>query len=211
MVNIYYLKTSDLKLDFDFSKVLSKTRKEKLNSISNEELRVQSICAELLLQYAFKEYGFDIPKQYEYLGNGKPVSSDVFFSITHTKGAVMVAVANNVVGIDLEKKKDLEPLLAKKILTKDEFEFYQNNQAGEYLLDSFVRKESYFKMTGEGIGNNLTKESVDDILNSSKQVALCFDDYLSIITTKQKDLYDVTKVNIVDLIKMTEEVEDEKI
>ena len=209
MVNIYYLKLNDFKIDDKFEKVFSSVRKEKLKLITNEEVRLERIAAEVLLQYAFKEYGFDIPKEYAYDELGKPVASDVYFSITHTVGAVMVAVSNNPVGVDLEKKRNIDEKIASRILTQEEFNFYNEHKGSEYLLDSFVRKESFFKMTGEGINSNLTKESINDILNQSKQVALCFDDYLSIITTYKKDLYDVTKVNYEDLLKFCSEVEDE--
>lgn len=209
MVNIYYLKLNNFLVDDSFNKVLSKGRIEKLKEVTNEEVRKQMIAAEVLLQYAFLEYGFDIPKDYTYLDGGKPVANDVYFSLSHTTGAVIVATSNNPVGIDLEKKKDINPEVAKRILTSEELNYYEHHEVNEYLLDSFVRKESFFKMTGEGIGSNLTKESVNQILNSSKQVALCFDDYLSIITTKEKDLYDVNKVTYDDLIKMVNEVKDE--
>ena len=209
MVNIYYLKLNNFLVDDSFAKVLSKGRIEKLKEVTNEEVRKQMIAAEVLLQYAFLEYGFDIPKDYHYLDNGKPVANDVYFSLSHTVGAVIVATSNNPVGIDLEKRKNINPEVAKRILTSEELNYFENHEVNEYLLDSFVRKESFFKMTGEGIGANLTKESVSQILNSSKQVALCFDDYLSIITTKEKDLYDVTKVTYDDLIKMASEVKDE--
>ena len=209
MVNIYYLKLNNFKIDDKFEKVFSSVRKEKLKLITNEEVRLERIAAEVLLQYAFYEYGFDVPKQYAYDDNGKPSASDVYFSITHTVGAVMVAVSNNPVGIDLEKKRNIDDKIATRILTKEEYEFYNEHKGSEYLIDCFVRKESFFKMTGEGIGSNLTKESINDILNSSKQVALCFDDYLSIITTYKKDLYDVTKVSYDDLTKFCSEVENE--
>ena len=209
MVNIYYLKLDNLKIDDKFEKVFSSVRKDKLKLVTNEEVRLERVAAEILLQYAFKEYGFDIPKEYAYDELGKPVASDVYFSITHTVGAVMVAVSNNPVGVDLEKRRNIDEKIASRILTKEEFDFYNEHKGSEYLLDSFVRKESFFKMTGEGIGSNLTKESINDILNSSKQVALCFDDYLSIITTYKKDLYDVTKVNYDDLLKFCSEVENE--
>ena len=174
--------------------------------ITNEEVKKESMAVEIILQYAFKEYGFDIPKQYSYQENGKPVASDVYFSIAHTIGAVIVAVGNNPVGIDIERKHLVKNEIARKILTKDELDYFNDNKVNEYLLDSFVRKESFFKMTGEGIGDNLTHESVIDILNTSKQVALCFDDYISIITTKEKDLYDVTKISQNDLEKLINEV-----
>ena len=209
MVNIYYLKLDNFKIDDHFEKVFSDVRIEKLKQITNEEVRLERIAAEVLLQYAFKEYGFDIPKEYAYDNLGKPTASDVYFSITHTKGAVMVAVSNNPVGVDLEMRRNIDEKIASRILTKEELDFYNEHKGSEYLLDCFVRKESFFKMTGEGIGSNLTKESVNQILNSSKQVALCFDDYLSIITTKEKDLYDVNKVTYDDLIKMVNEVKDE--
>ena len=209
MVNIYYLKLDDFNKDYDFSKIISKTRKEKLEKITNIDFYNQSLAVEVLLQYALYEFGFDIPKEYRYEASGKPVSEDVYFSLSHTVGAVIVAVSNNPVGVDLEMRKEIKADIAKKILTSDEFDFYNNHKTNEYLLDSFVRKESYFKMTGEGIGLNLTKESVNDILNNSKQVALCFDNYLSIITTKQKDLYDVTRVTMDDLIRLISEVKDE--
>ena len=209
MVNIYYLKLNDFKINDKFEKVFSSVRKEKLKLITNEEVRLERVAAEILLQYAFKEYGFDIPKEYAYDELGKPVASDVYFSITHTVGAVMVAVSNNPVGVDLEKRRNIDEKIASRILTKEEFDFYNEHKGSEYLLDSFVRKESFFKMTGEGINSNLTKESINDILNQSKQVALCFDDYLSIITTYKKDLYDVTKVNYDDLLKFCSEVENE--
>lgn len=83
--------------------------------------------------------------------NGKWICPDFYFSLSHTDGAVCVALSERPVGVDIERVRKIREELAKKILTKGETDIFLNLPSEErngYLLEAWVMKESIFKMTG---------------------------------------------------------------
>ncbi len=62
---------------------------------------------------------------------GKPYLKDypsIHYNISHTKGAIVCAIASNPIGIDIEKKKNCNMKIAKRFFTKDEHNYILNNK-----------------------------------------------------------------------------------
>lgn len=80
--------------------------------------------------------------------NGKPYlreTPEVHISLSHTKGAVAVAVSENPVGIDLEHPRRVNPKLAVRWFTASERAYAVDD---ERRLEIWTRKEALLKRAG---------------------------------------------------------------
>ena len=80
---------------------------------------------------------------------GRWFCKECFFSLSHSKNAVAVAISDAPVGIDIEAlARPMHPGLAKKILTdreQAEFAVLEASQKPAWLLQKWCKKESLFK------------------------------------------------------------------
>jgi phosphopantetheinyl transferase len=84
--------------------------------------------------------------------NGKWICPDFYFSLSHTDGAVCVALAKIPVGVDIEKIRHVGEKLPERFLSCDELEYMNTLQKEEreaFFLEAWVKKESIFKRLGE--------------------------------------------------------------
>ena len=126
----------------------SSYRLSKLEKNKNEKHYAESVSAEMLLMYAAKKEGLPLPLDIKTDIGGKPYAENINFSISHSSGKILVAVSDSVIGADIQKINPLQNLeVAKKFLTESERE----NINTETFFKLFTMKESYFKMTGEGL------------------------------------------------------------
>ena len=109
----------------------------------------------LLWEGLAREYGVVCPPVFDFGSHGKPVLRDdpgLHFSLSHSGNAVLCALDCHPVGADIEmiRRKNLEYLLSV---------FSDPEQASIARADSpetcftrlWTRKESYLKLTGEGL------------------------------------------------------------
>jgi|GEM_PF-1975933 len=77
------------------------------------------------------------------------------FNVSDTEGLVVLAIAHEPVGVDVEpKSRAMEPGLAKHILSDKEMIHWQGLSPAEssaYLLKVWVAKEAYVKCIGKGL------------------------------------------------------------
>ena len=116
-----------------------------------------SVAGESLVKKAIAQE-FDIDKNDIILcrnENGKPYTEDVKveFSISHSKDIVVCAISDAPVGIDIEKIRDVNLNVAKRLFTPDEQEYvFQNdNFSKQRFFEIWTKKEAYVKRLGLGI------------------------------------------------------------
>ena len=120
----------------------------KLKRITDEVHYAEALSAEALLCCAAKKEGLSLPLDIKVKEGGKPFAENFNFSISHSKGKILVAVSDCEVGADIQKINPLQSLgTARKFLTEKE----RANLDTEKFFKLFTMKESYFKMTGEGL------------------------------------------------------------
>lgn len=97
--------------------------------------------------------------EFAFLPEGRPIfkNSDLYFSSSHSKDIVVTAVDNKNIGIDIEKVREINLDLVKKVCTQREEEYVK---AANTILDQTIRfleiwtaKEAYFKFCSTGIVN----------------------------------------------------------
>lgn len=96
---------------------------------------------------------------FAFLEGGKPVflRGGLCFSISHSKDIVITAVYNKNLGVDIEKVREINLDLIKKVCTEKEKAFIlETNETAEQterFLMVWTAKEAYFKFKSTGIGN----------------------------------------------------------
>ena len=130
--------------DYSDWDVLPSFAAEELNTIKNPRVAAEKRAGYGLLNYAAKGLldDFDVTKCYPG-ETGKPLHQELWFSVSHSGGAVAVAAAKVPVGLDIETVDSLERVkrLEKRILCPDEH--YDNP------LVLWTMKEAVFKLEGK--------------------------------------------------------------
>jgi len=126
-------------------------RQQQLEETKHPTHRLQRYSVWKLLEYAL-HHSFGLsPEQLEFSldDRGRWSCRECFFSLTHSKDAVAVAVSRSPIGIDIEAAdRTLHPSLPQKILTPSELSAYDalpESEKALYLLQRWCAKESLFK------------------------------------------------------------------
>ena len=145
---VYYAK---IPKKYIFEKVYPLSRQKEIDSATNIKVKEQKYFVWKLLSVSLNHlFGLDI-KQFNIRkkSSGKWVSKDIYFSLSHSKNVVAVAISCEPVGVDLQAIVDLRGKLENRALTKkekQEFNLLQEEQKQEYLITKWAQKESVFKM-----------------------------------------------------------------
>ena len=129
----------------------SLVRNEEISKASNERLKKEKYFVWRLLEYAISNsLGLNAENiKFEKLDSGRWRTAEFEFSLSHTDGAVAVAISSEPVGIDIELvKKPRSRSFAERILTASELIKYESvtpAEREEYLIGKWTSKEAYFK------------------------------------------------------------------
>ena len=157
---------------------LSPARREKLAVITHEGAKKQSAAAELAYHAARMMAWKDVQNgeenvfiedpaewtnaDYSYGAKGKPELPFGFMSITHTDGLAAAAFSFAPVGIDAEAYRTVSEKLAKRVLSINEYgKYLASDDRSLFLLRYWTVKESFLKLTGEGIFGGMNEVTVD--------------------------------------------------
>ena len=167
MVTLYVAKLVEVS-----PKLLTKVSEERRNRILNckdAETRKQLLSAGLLLNTVLEINGLaDVSVQKG--AHGKPEISGMQFNLSHTDGLVLCAVGNKPVGCDAEKIKTAPSGIAERFFCEREKQYLNvcKDRYDEEFFRIWTIKESYMKMTGEGI--HLSMQSFDVCIDSEIQI-----------------------------------------
>jgi len=160
MVEVYILETDrlpDPKINPQIMDGLSVERKEKILRFRRENDRRQSLGAGLLLKECLYRKGIDI-KDVTFGRNGKPEVTGVFFNLSHSGNLAVCAISNKEGGCDVEKAGKVKGNIAKRFFSEEENRYldrFEGDSKQEEFYRLWTMKESYLKMTGEGMSVRL--------------------------------------------------------
>lgn len=134
-------------------------RQEKIEALRFMKDRCLSLGAELLLQRALRDAGFDgVDTRFALGEHGKPFFAalpEFQFNLSHSGTKVLCAVSDRPIGCDVERIGDCNERLAKRFFHPDEYAALQKAAADEERAALFYRlwtlKESFLKVTGRGL------------------------------------------------------------
>ena len=138
--------------------VLPEWRKEQMLKIKHLRGKIQCAVAYLMA------CDFDQSLPWRYNEHGKPYYADrddLFFSISHCKSAVAVAIDDEEVGVDIEEVGRYRESLEKYVLSDDECRdkacLVRTGRANnaEAFIEIWTQKEAVFKLLGTGITHEI--------------------------------------------------------
>lgn len=142
---------------------MSEEKKISVDRILSKEKRLSKIAADALCRKAISnECG--IPCSDIIFGtekNGKPfaVNAQIKFNASHSGNMVVCAVADNEIGIDIEKIRNVNPKTVHRFATGSEIEIINSLPDGFFRI--WTLKEAYFKCIGTGLGSDIKNISFD--------------------------------------------------
>ena len=92
--------------------------------------RDASLCAYEMLRRAMQDhFGWEALPEVAFGAHGKPYfpsCSDAFFSLSHSRGAVLLAVHDHSVGVDIERLRPVSERMRTRFHASDEAAFWQD-------------------------------------------------------------------------------------
>lgn len=117
-----------------------------------------------------KNFGLAVCPEFSYDSHGKPYFrgyQEISFNISHCHRGIACALMDKPVGIDIEEIQFDEDL-AKVIFNSEELEAVRSaDEPAVKFTELWTRKESFLKLTGEGLRDNLK-----DVLSDAEGVVI---------------------------------------
>ena len=156
MVNVYAIDIRALPDPKENPAVLHDISSDRRIAVMNylqPDDRKRCLGAGILLAKILPLYG-ESPEKITYGTAGKPQTENVHFNLSHSGNLVICAVGEEAVGCDIEKTKQEIQGVAKRFFHRNEAEYlqkFQGQERDEMFFRLWTWKESYIKMTGEGM------------------------------------------------------------
>ncbi len=151
----------DSELYREMSTLPLERRRKVLKFINMIDKKLSFLAYKLLRQGLEKHYNItqDETLRMGYYRNGKPTLIDyphIHFNISHCHEAVVCAFADRPIGVDVEGLINFDEDLLQRVANPKEYKTIVNAQSPtlEFTI-LWTKKESYMKMTGVGLINNL--------------------------------------------------------
>lgn len=123
-------------------------------------------CGILLLEKAFSHIGLDFSENdIVKAENGKPYIKGnlVYFSISHCDGLAVAVLSKAPVGVDCESVRHTSGAVMKRCYGDSEKDYILTSADSDKTFSRlWTLKESYAKMTGEGVGSDLKMKCFDE-------------------------------------------------
>lgn len=169
-----------LKIDENSEKLLQK--------FACEEVRKEKLVSLFYKEQFVPNYSID--------KNGKPISPNLHFNISHSKGMVaFVMNKSRPIGVDIEEIRPVEDKLKRYVSTEEE---YQQIDSDESFFKIWTSKESLVKCVGIGIKKqpkNIPSLPFNGIKNYEGKVyrskTIRFANYIGSITLEGKQDYQI--------------------
>ena len=138
--------------------LLSEQRREKIALLADADDRRGSAAAYMLLREALDEkYGISDAPVFGYGDYGKPFlqgAEGVHFSMSHCRRAVVCAVADFPLGVDVESLRPYNGRLARYTMNDDELSRIESSPSPDVeFVRLWTMKEAVAKLSGRGINN----------------------------------------------------------
>ena len=157
MVKLYVADISNLPDPLSVPELLGRLpaeRQQRIHNMKQEKSRKQSMGVGLLLQKVLALY--HMQDSQVFMGeHGKPKIEGLEFNLSHSGDLVVCAVSEKPVGCDVEELRKAPKGVVARYYSDAEQAYLSQFSADEYDREFFrlwTMKESYVKMTGEGLG-----------------------------------------------------------
>lgn len=189
---------------------LPKSLWERANRYLDKESSLSYITGRLLLKKALFESEFltSLLEEIHYSEHGKPSFIDHNFSISHSNEYVVLVFGTKIsVGIDIEKKKNIDLVLFKYLFTELEWKsIIDDENSLQRFYWFWVRKEALLKAVGCSLKELKQLEVLEDygVYRDKRYYFKSFDfdaDFNGIVAMEEKVDFEMELVDMKDLLK----------
>lgn len=159
--------TNSLSDSIHFPEILTPEELAGAGRLRDQQQKNTWLCCRASLRLSLASLLNSSPQELKFMKNhfGKLSlrNSDLFFNVSHTKHAFLLAFNyNGRVGVDLELLDGSEdlPLLADYAFSEPEKRYCLHGRSPERFTEVWTRKEAFLKAAGVGLVNQLTAFSV---------------------------------------------------
>jgi len=143
-----------------FSAQLGKKAFERIADCGNIRIQKERLGSALLIKEVFSRFGWEEEKIFRD-ERGKPQIADGCFNLSHSGGMCVLVISDHAVGCDVEQIRSVPTRILTHCFTAYEREaVFASRDREAMFFKIWTAKESYLKMTGEGIGG-LSRVEVD--------------------------------------------------
>ena len=171
MVHIYVADIRNLPDPKEYPEMLqyvSDERKNKTMKYLQAGDRKRCLGAGMMLEEILPRHGAS-PGTITLNSDGKPEAEGVYFNLSHSDDLVICAVGEKPVGCDIEKIVEEPKGVAERFFHQKEAEYldsFEDEKRNEAFFRLWTLKESYLKMTGEGL--HLPLDSFEILIEPEK-------------------------------------------
>ena len=149
----------DFNID-DALRQLSEQRRQMVLNYKHELGKRTCAAAYLLLCQALRQlYGIAEPPVFEYGVHGKPSIvgyPDIHFNLSHCREAVICAIGEHPVGVDIESVREYKESVARYVMNDSEMrKILEADRPDVMFTRLWTMKEAMLKRAGTGITDNL--------------------------------------------------------
>ena len=190
MIEVYFRKINK----FEETIVTNEFLLNRIKDTNDEKYKKLRINAYSYLLKILKEKGINQEFICNEYGKLYIKGNPLFFNISHTKDAFVIAFSTKEIGVDIEVKREYDKETLDKLISKCNSKEEVVNNSNDFIK-LWTAKESFLKLIGTGIINSLKDVKVLDKVYCGKNNA-----YYKII---EKDNYYISvSYNEYDEIKM---------
>ena len=179
----------DFDLDAALSEISEQRREQAVKFKHELGQRLCVLAYQLLKQGLRKAYGIEGNPQFEYNEHGKPAivgHPEIFFNFSHCKEAVLCAISEQPVGVDVESVRSFNDSLVHYTMNEDEI---REIETAEDRAVAFIRlwtmKEAALKLEGTGICKDMKQVLQQDGL-----------DFETFVDAQRRFIYSICQFNI---------------
>jgi 4'-phosphopantetheinyl transferase len=131
---------------------------------------------------------------------GKPFLKDFpefHFNISHTRNALAVAVSGEPIGVDIERIREVNLNISKRVFTENERSYVFEEESGKELrfFNIWTKKEAVAKRAGKGLSMNFKSFDVLSDGPSNHLSTFRIDNYvMSVCSNKKLDGNDLNRI-----------------
>lgn len=158
MMEIYRINIKNFEDPLENQRLLELVGPRRRNKVIRYYLpddRKRSLGAGIIIQKILTEHGFS-EDSLKYSENEKPFADNLFFNISHAGDYVMGVLSDCEVGCDIERVVPAPFEIAEHYFCPAELEYIKSaKEKDKAFFTLWTLKESYMKMTGQGISLSL--------------------------------------------------------
>lgn len=141
-----------------------------------------------------------INTNFTYNDYGKPSLPFIHFNISDSYNAVIVAISDNEIGVDIERvvpRNFKDDFL--KLVLKENFNIYKSDL--KYIYQEWTKYESYYKRLGTGISPRKIERGYTGSISTRLAIAKNNENYIYSISTENTKIEDIQIFSDKDITK----------